>query len=264
MELQIDGHPVFIATGHQAPVPDKPTIVFVHGAGMDHSVWTLFSRYFARRGFNVLAPDLPAHGRSGGEPLPSVAAMATWIVQVLDALAIERAAVVGHSMGSLVAYETAASFPARTTKAVLLGFALPMAVGPPLLDAARANDSAAIDMMVIFGHDFRSQLGGNRVSGAHVVNTAKRVLERNRPGVLFNDLNACNAYANETAAHTIQCPLVFGSGERDKMTSPRAAAATAQGLADARFELIKNSGHGVMAEQPELTHRLLVAALADA
>jgi len=264
MELQLDGQPVFVATGHQEPDPGKPTIVFIHGAGMDHTVWTLFSRYFARRGYNVLAPDLPAHGRSGGAPLPSVPAMAEWIVTLLDTLGIERAAVVGHSMGSLVAFEFAASFPARAARAVLLGFALPMAVGPPLLEAARNNDPAAIDMMVIFGHDFRSQLGGNRVSGVHVVNSAKRLLERNRPGVLFNDLNACNDYANDSAAQTIQCPVVFGSGARDKMTSPRVAAAMAQGLAHGRFEAIENSGHGVMAEQPESTHRLLVAALGSA
>jgi pimeloyl-ACP methyl ester carboxylesterase len=261
MELQLDGHPVFIATGHQDLDPGKPTIVFIHGAGMDHTVWTLLSRYFARRGHNVIALDLPAHGRSGGEPLQSVPAMARWVDAVLDALHIERAAVVGHSMGSLVAFEMAASYPDRTAQAVLLGFALPMAVGPPLLDAARNNDPSAIDMMVIFGHDFRSQLGGNRVSGVHVVNSAKRLLERNRPGVLFNDLNACNEYANESAAQTIQCPVVFGSGERDKMTSPRVAAAMAQALAHARMEIIENSGHGVMAEQPELTHRLLVTAL---
>lgn len=264
MDLHIDDAPVFVATGHQQPDPGKSTIVFIHGAGMDHSVWTLFSRYFARRGYNVLVPDLPAHGRSGGAPLPGVPAMAAWIVKLLDTLGIEHAAIVGHSMGSLVAYELAAGFPDRTTRAVLLGFALPMAVGPPLLDAARANDPAAIDMMVIFGHDFRSQLGGNRVSGVHVINSARRLLEKNRPGVLFNDLNACNDYANETAAQTIRCPVVFGSGERDRMTSPRAAAAAAQALADARFELIGNSGHGVMAEQPESTHRLLVAALAGA
>lgn len=264
MELQIDGQPVFIATGQQDFDPGKATIVFLHGAGMDHTVWTLFARYFARRGHNVLVPDLPAHGRSGGEPLHSVPAMAGWVDSVLDALGVERAAIVGHSMGSLIAFEMAASYPARTACAVLLGFALPMAVGPPLLDAARNNDPAAIDMMVIFGHDFRSQLGGNRVSGVHVVNSAKRLLERNRPGVLFNDLSACNAYANDSAAQTIVCPVVFGSGERDKMTSPRAAAAMAQELAHARFEIVANSGHGVMAEQPELTHRLLVSALAGA
>ncbi len=109
MELQIDGQPVFIATGQQDFDPGKETIVFLHGAGMDHTVWTLFSRYFARRGHNVLAPDLPAHGRSGGEPLPSVPAMAGWVDSVLDALAIERAAIVGHSMGSLIAFEISAA-----------------------------------------------------------------------------------------------------------------------------------------------------------
>lgn len=261
MEVQFNGESVFIATGKQSPEAGRPALVFIHGAGMDHTVWTVFERYFARHGFNVYALDLPGHGRSGGEPLASIASMADWVDGVLEVLGVARATIVGHSMGSLVAFQLAASHPQRTEKVVLLGFALPMAVGPPLLDAARNDDHAAIDMMVIFGHDFRSQLGGNRVSGVHVVNSAMRLLERNRPGVLFNDLNACNEYANDTAAQAIQCPVVLASGDRDKMTSPRAAAAMANTLANGRLEIIENSGHGVMAEQPELTHRVLVAAL---
>ena len=43
--------------------------MFVHGAGMDHSVWPLQARHFAYRGWNALAVDLPGHGRSGGELL---------------------------------------------------------------------------------------------------------------------------------------------------------------------------------------------------
>jgi len=261
MNVQFKGHNVYAATGRQELDPDKPSLVFIHGAGMDHTVWTVFERYFARHGYNVIALDLPGHGRSAGDPLPGIAGMAEWVDGVLELLGIADATMIGHSMGSLVAFEMAASYPDRTSKAVLLGFAMPMAVGPPLLDAARNNDHSAIDMMVIFGHDFRSQLGGNRVSGVHVVNLAKRLLEKNRPGVLFNDLNACNEYSNESAAATISAPVVLVSGDRDKMTSPRAAAAMAQMLGDARLELIENSGHGVMAEQPELTHRVLVQAV---
>lgn len=264
MEFDYAGHTVYAGTGRQNHEPGKPCVVFLHGAGMDHSVWLVFERYLARRGYNVLALDLPGHGRSEGAPLPSIEAMADWLSGILELLVISDAALVGHSMGSLIAFECAARNPQRVSKAVLLGFAYPMAVGPPLLEAARANDPAAIDMMVIFGHDFRSQLGGNRVSGVHVVNVARRLLERNPPGVLFSDLNACNEYQNgENAAAELTCPTVFISGDRDKMTPPRAAAEMAKRLARASALKVNGSGHGVMAEQPEQTHQLLRQALSS-
>ncbi len=85
----------------------------MHGAAHDHSARSLQSRYFAYHGCNVLAFDLPGHGRSEGPPLASIGAMADWIVAALDAAGIEQAALVGHSMGSLAALECAARHPER-------------------------------------------------------------------------------------------------------------------------------------------------------
>ncbi len=94
----------------------RPTIVFVHGAANDHSVWALQSRYFAHHGYNVLAVDLPGHGRSGGEALASIEAIADWLAALLDALGVERAALVGHSMGSLAALDAAARHPSACAR----------------------------------------------------------------------------------------------------------------------------------------------------
>jgi pimeloyl-ACP methyl ester carboxylesterase len=261
LDFLFDDFRVFAGTGKRTWSADQSTLVFIHGAGMDHSVWLMYERYFANHGFNVLSLDLPGHGRSAGAPLPTIEAMADWVDGVMRNLDVSTATLVGHSMGALVAYDCAARHADRVVKAILLGFALPMAVGPALLEAARTNDPAAIDMMVIFGHDFRSQLGGNRSAGVHVVNSNKRLLERNKPGVLHNDLNACNEYKGPQTAESIRCPVIFASGDRDKMTAPRSASAMAQQLINGSAVQIEHSGHGVMAEQPELTHRFLVAAL---
>ena len=63
MEISVDNKAVFAATGGQPFDPAQPAIVFIHGAGMDHTVWALQTRYFAYRGRGVLAVDLPGHGR---------------------------------------------------------------------------------------------------------------------------------------------------------------------------------------------------------
>ena len=79
MEVAVAGNDVYVYTGARSLDAALPAVVFIHGAGQDHSAWALQSRYFAHHGFNVLAVDLPGHGRSGGDALRSVEAIADWI-----------------------------------------------------------------------------------------------------------------------------------------------------------------------------------------
>ena len=251
MKQRIDGHEAFAYTGGRAFAPGLPSIVFVHGGGLDHSVWILQSRYFAHHGYNVLALDLPGHGRSGGAPLPSIAAMADWCARCLEALGAANAAIVGHSMGSLVALEFAARHPERTWLAVLIGVSTPMPVTEPLLDAARDDDHAAFDMVNIWGHDLSAQIGGNQAPGMWMTGGALRLLERSAPGVLFNDLAACNRYGDGAAsAARVRCPVHLLIGERDIMASPARAGALRASLSSARVSVLPRCGHMLMAERP--------------
>src|SRR5450432_2690382 len=113
MQLSVNGIGTFVATGGREFDPSLPTIVLLHGAGFDHTTWALHSRWFAHHGYGVLAPDLPGHGRSGGVPLASIADMADWTAAMLGAAGAATAHLVGHSMGSLIALETAARHPAN-------------------------------------------------------------------------------------------------------------------------------------------------------
>src|SRR5215467_8775521 len=99
MELKVQGRTVHAPSGGRAFESGKPVVVFVHGAGCDHSVWQLPARSFAWHGHSVLAVDLPGHGRSDGPPLGSLADMARWVGTVLNAAGLEQAALVGYSMG---------------------------------------------------------------------------------------------------------------------------------------------------------------------
>src|SRR5450755_4937685 len=108
MQLSVNGFDTFDATGGREFDPALPAIVLLHGAGFDHTAWALHSRWFAHHGHGVLAPDLPGHGRSSGAPLTSIAEMADWTAALLDAAGAAKARLIGHSMGSLIALETAA------------------------------------------------------------------------------------------------------------------------------------------------------------
>jgi pimeloyl-ACP methyl ester carboxylesterase len=139
VDVTVDGNRVFAATGGRPFDPAWPSVLFIHGAGMDHTVWALQTRYFAHHARSVLAVDLPGHGRSGGVLLRSIADMTAWIVRVLDAVGVQSAALVGHSMGALIALEVAAWAPARVRSLALLGVAERMPVHPDLQAAAAGS-----------------------------------------------------------------------------------------------------------------------------
>jgi pimeloyl-ACP methyl ester carboxylesterase len=252
MQLSVNGIDTFVATGGRPFDPSLPTVVLLHGAGFDHSTWALHSRWFAHHGHAVLAPDLPGHGRSSGKPLPTIADMADWAAGLLDAAGAAKARLIGHSMGSLIAIETAARHPSKVSALSLIGTAATMTVGPDLLKAAEANDISAIDMVSIWGLGFQAELGGSLAPGLWMHSGAQRTLGQCRPGVLFNDLSACNAYQDALAAAAkVTVPVTLVLGERDMMTPARAGKALAAALSQSRTVVLRGAGHMMMAERPD-------------
>jgi pimeloyl-ACP methyl ester carboxylesterase len=252
MRLSVSNADVYAYTGARAIDSSRPNMVFVHGAANDHSVFALQSRYFAHHGFNALALDLPGHGRSHGNALASVEAIAEWIGELLDAADIRQASLVGHSMGALAALEAAARMPSRVTRLALLGPAVPMAVSDELLDAAARDDHVAFELINGWSHSAGKQLGGNTIPGLWMTGQNIRLMEHSRPGVLATDLIACHRYANGLdAASAIRCPSLVIVGARDVMAPPKNAQTLIETLSDVRAITLPDTGHALMAEQPD-------------
>lgn len=252
MELNVQGQNTFIYCGGKPFAAALPAVVFIHGAEHDHSVWLLQSRWFAHHGYAVLAPDLPGHGRSDGAPLTSVEAMADWIVALLDATGVDQAGLIGHSMGSLIALDTAAHYPQRITAAALLATSVPMPVSPALLDAALHDEQRAMNMINVWSHSPHGHVGECAVPGIWMYAANLRLMQRQKPGVMHIDLAACNAYARGKAATgQVRCPTLVLAGARDQMTSPKVARALAAGIAGARLVMLEGAGHAMMTEQPD-------------
>lgn len=253
MDLRVDGKPVFAAGGGHAFKPEQPTVVFLHGAGCDHTVWTLQTRYFAHHGRNVVAVDLPGHGRSPGPALAGVRELADWTIRAVDALGAERVALIGHSMGALVALDAAARHPDRLWALALLGAAETMRVHPDLLAFARAHDLRAAELVVDWGYSRRAHLGGYRAPGVWMMGAGQRLVERNL-AVLGTDLAACDAYSGAAAAAgQVQCPTLILAGAADRMTPPAGAESLASRIAGARLVVLPEAGHMMMIEQPDAT-----------
>jgi pimeloyl-ACP methyl ester carboxylesterase len=262
MLFTVQGNSAYAYTASHAINKAKPTVVFIHGAGSDHSAWALQSRYFAYHGRNALAVDLPGHGRSAGNPKKTVPKMADWLLALLDAAGVTSAALVGHSMGSLITLNTAARYPDRVTKAVLAGTVVPMPVSDGLLDASKDHEHDAFDMVNLWSHAPASQIGGNTLPGGWMMGSQLRLLERTAPGTLNNDFVACNGYTTGLDdAALVKCPTLLLLGARDQMTPPRRATDLAAKIAGSRTVILPASGHSMMSEEPDRVLDELIAFL---
>lgn len=260
MNILVQNNQVYCCTADKQFQAELPTIVLIHGAQNDHSVWNLQSHYFARQGYNVLAVDLPGHGQSAGSALTTIEAMAQWLLALFDAAGINKVNLIGHSMGSLIALETARIAPGRITRLVLLGNAFPMKVADALLNAAHENEPAAIDMVTGWSHYKTADTEIN------LQENTRRLMQRmsaiNPDHLLYTDLSACNNYAQGEQAATIinqyRCPTLFVMAQQDRMTPSKASAKLRTSIPDASVIEIAECGHALMAEQPDAVITALV------
>ncbi|KQQ97563.1 alpha/beta fold hydrolase [Massilia sp. Leaf139] len=255
MIFDIAGKAAYCYSGGKPFDAALPTVVFIHGAQNDHSVWGLQSRWFAHHGYGVLAVDLPGHGRSAGPALATVEAMADWLLAVLDAAGVAQAVLVGHSMGSLVSLEAAHRAPGKVRALAMLGTTYPMKVSDTLLATARDDEGMAIDMVNIWSHSTWAHKPSSPGPGFSVMGGARRLMQRMsalNPQQLFHkDFSACNAYANgEAAAAAVRCPVLFIFGSKDMMTPARSTEALTSAMAHGKVVQV-DAGHSLMSEQPD-------------
>jgi pimeloyl-ACP methyl ester carboxylesterase len=254
LHFKVAGRKVEASTGGHEFDPTKPGLIFIHGAGMDHSVWSTLARYFANHGRAVLAPDLPGHGGSEGPLLESIPAMADWVLALAETAKLASLALVGHSMGALIALEAAARALEKVAALALLGAASRMPVHPDLLAAARANDHRAIDMIVSWAHGPVGTIGGQRAPGLWTLGGGVRVLERAPKGALGTDLAACDAYQGAVAAAgKIHCPTLLVLGAEDRMTPIKAAVPLKEALPQAKQIILPETGHMMITERANET-----------
>lgn len=265
MKLVVQGREVYAYTGGKPFDASQPTVVFVHGAVNDHTVWTLLARWCAHHGFGVLAVDLPGHMRSQGPALKSVEAMADWVIALLDAAGVEQAAVAGHSLGSLVALEAAARAPGRITRLAMLGTCVPMPVPQLLLDLAKTDVHAAIDRVVTFSFSTLAAKPSYPGPGVWLRGAGRQLMRQVQahggdPLLFHTDFSACNDYRQGLeAAAKVRCPADLVLAEADQMTLTKHARTIAAAL-EADVHTVPG-GHYLMQEQPDRVLAALRRAL---
>ena len=254
MELQVRGIKTYAATGGKQFDNSLSTVLFLHGSGLDHRSWALQTRWFAYNGYSVLAPDLPGHSLSQGEPLKSIEEMGLWLVDLLNAADVQSAHVVGHSQGFLCALELARQAPQSVKSLTGIGTAGAIPVNPALIEAAQESAGKAAEMLLQWGFGNRSHLGMSAVPGMQPIAIGRQIMSKNP---LATDLQACANYTSgDEVASKLDIPsyLIFAS--EDRLTPLKAGKILAQNL-KAEYSVIENYGHMLPIEAPRrCLHRL--------
>lgn len=266
MWINLQSGPVFAYTANKTFQANLPTLVFIHGVLNDHSVWQTQSRYMAYHGWNVLAIDLPGQGKSQGQAPTSVELASQVIIEILDQFQIEKASLVGHSFGSLIALETASQIPQRIQHLVLVGTAYPMKVSTALLEASVNNPEKAIALVNQFSHSRLALTANNQASGVWSYGAANALMRKTlksnaTTNVFYTGFKACDSYSNgENAASKVQAKTSFILGNQDQMTPAKAAQSLIDKIPNAQVFRV-DAGHSLMSEAPIEVLKALKQAL---
>ena len=242
MFIKIDNKNVYASDSGQGVDKNKKTIIFLHGSGLSHIVWSLFEQYFSNKNFNVLSIDLPGHGNSEGPCLKSIEKIADWLESFFDKLNLKGIILVGHSQGCLEALEYSYKYKNRVEKIIFVGGSYKMPVHQDLINLAENGDSDAVKLMMKWGYEGSKKfIGGNPLE--RIIQSPRDIKE-----ILAVDLNACNNYQNgKVAAENISCPSLFLFGELDKMVNLEKGKQFSQMVKNSSQHII-NCGHMIMIE----------------
>lgn len=264
MKFKLNGIDVYASTGGRDPVEGQPWLIFMHGAGSSHLVWSQQSRSFAYAGYNVLALDFPGHNLSGGEPRKFVETQAQWVVEVMNHLKIKTASLVGHSQGGLVALYMGAHYPSRVTSLIFVATAAAIPVNDVLISTAEKKEPHAKAAMTAWGLGPDAHHYENTVPGFSHIGNGLRIMDLNQAGAVANDLKACAAFEGGIdMAAKVSCPSMCVLAEKDKMTPVKFGMKLAAALPNNTLHILKDSGHTIPGERPHELNEYIRNFLAE-
>ena len=244
MIFELENKSVHASNAGQELDHKKETIIFLHGSGLSHIVWSLVEQFFSNKNFNVLSVDLPGHGNSEGPCLDTIEEIVDWLEKAFIKLKLEKVILVGHSQGCLEILEYSNKYKSRLKKLVFIGGSYKMPVNKDLIDLAENGDPDAVKLMMKWSFkNSKKFIGGNPI---------KRIIQSPQDirKILAVDLVACNNYANGyNAAKAINCPSMLIFGAEDKMVNLEFGKKFANLIKNSTTHIIDGSGHMIMIEK---------------
>ena len=222
----------------------SPAVCLVHGTGGSSDAWAAQLTGLADAG-QIIALDLPRHGRSGGSIAKRIEDAAAIVAGFLDALGVPRVVIGGHSMGGAIAQQFALTYPERVDGLLLIGTGARLRVLPRLLELLESDYPTGVDLLM--------SLAVGTKAPAALRASLHRATADNAPGVVLGDLQACDRFDVMDRISTVDTPTLVIVGDEDQLTPPKYARFLGERIAGASVAVIPGAGHYVQVEKPRET-----------
>ena len=241
------------ATGQWPLDPKRPTLIFIHASGGDHSLWREQVVGLADK-VNTLALDLPGHGRSRGPGCESIPAYAQAVVGLLEKLACPRPVPCGLSIGGAIVLQLLLDWPTMVAGGVLIGTGARLRVLPEIMDIIETNYAGFIEMLGQFAASDKTDLSQ--------IQPALKAAAACTPAVTAGDFQACDRFDVMDRLGEIHKPVLVVSAEDDRLTPMKYSDYLENNIQDCQRVHIHDAGHLVPIEQPGAVNQALANFMA--
>jgi pimeloyl-ACP methyl ester carboxylesterase len=256
-----------------ADVGQGPAVLLLHGFPDNHSVWRLQIAALLDAGYRVIAPDLRGYGRSDAPSAVSAYSidhLQLDVIGLLDALAIDKAVLVGHDWGAVVAWQVAINAPERVHSLVALSVGHPAA----FLDAGLSQRLRSLYMVVFQARGlaerlltfndwfFMRQFTRDRVQ---IAGWLLDFSDRRRVTAALNYYRANLKLALRRHWPKVAVPVLgIWSSADPALTEAQMRGSARFVAAPFRYERIDGAGHWLQLEAPDRVNALLLGFLGEA
>ncbi len=235
--------------GHWPFDPEKPTIVFIHGSGGTSVLWE--NQVDALKPFvNTVALDLPGHGRSSGPGMDLIEDYAIAVGDFIKAIEVPMPIPCGLSIGGAIVLQLILEYEERFKSAILVSTGARLRVSPEILDGIEKDYNAFVDSIPVFAASAKTD-----------IKKLKPLLAASAacgPEVTYGDFKACDRFDVMKRLPDINIPALVLAAEDDRMTPPKYSDYMKEHIRNAVMVLIKDTGHLLPMERPEVFNRAVV------
>ena len=234
--------------------PGNPILVMIHGAGGRADLWKNQFRPLKSR-MNLLALDLPGHGKTAEQGKDSIEAYARWVEKVLGDLSPEPVFLLGHSMGGAVVLEAALSCPERLSGIILVGTGARLPVAPAILEGLVQQFQHTVDRII--GYAYAPD------ADPVLLREGARLMKEAGPGILHGDFLACDRFDRRQGIPGIHAPCLIVCGEKDMLAPPAFSKKLNASIPGSRLVTVPGAGHMVMIEKFKAFNQAIEAFMSD-
>lgn len=228
--------------------PDKPTLIFIHGAALSKQMWTAQVKGLSDAA-NTMAIDLPGHKDSEGPVPDDIFEHASAVGRFIIEMNAPRPVLCGQSMGGAVALALILTRPEFFKTAVLMHTGARLKVFPFIFDTIEKDYAQYLDLAV----DFLTAETSDRAK----IKTLMKAIAVAEAEVALKDFNACDRFDVMDRLGGISAKVLVVTGDKDAITPPKYGAYLHQHIPGAQLKTITDSGHLSPLEKPDEVNAVL-------